>query len=143
MLRISAPLPLSSPVIPIALPLGLSSACLEQAQRTGLDTEIAGPSVTIRTPVTSQAELPEETPLSSRTMVSAPAIHRTTIATEGETQARNSDGEDDVKVAKPPQYDGSPKKFRTWWVQMRNYIEMQPHKIKTDQANVGMVLSYM
>ena len=70
-------------------------------------------------------------------------MHRTTITTEGETQARNSDGDDDVKVAKPSQYDGTPKKFRTWWVQMRNYIEMQPNKIKTDRAKVGMVLSYM
>ena len=76
-------------------------------------------------------------------MASAPALHQITIATEGEPQARHSDGEDDVKVAKPPQYDGFPKKFRTWWVQMRNYIEMQPNKIKTDRAKVGTVLSYM
>ena len=80
--------------------------------------EDIGPSIAIQTPVTFQAELPEETPRPSRTMASTSAMNRTTITAEGETQARNNDADDDVKVAKPPQYDGSPKKFRTWWVQM-------------------------
>ena len=95
--------------------------------------EPAGPSVAW-TPETETVHLPEETPRPTRIMTSqaepAPAI--TDYEEEG-----------DAKVAKPPQYSGSPETFRTWWVQMRNYIALQPKKFRTDQQKVGTVLSYM
>lgn len=119
--------------------------------------ETPGPSVALRTPVFTETELPEETPRPSRT-IQTPVLGDTenpqpsrTMASETAALNRNtmepeqeqSDDDRDVKVAKPSQYDGSPKKFRIWWVQMRNYIEMQPHKIRTDRAKVGTILSFM
>lgn len=65
-----------------------------------------------------------------------PADENTAI-TEGNNPAR------EPKIAKPPQYDGTPEKFKHWWNTIHLHIMLQSATLVTDDQRITCVLSYM
>ena len=64
-----------------------------------------------------------------------PSSHQTNMA--------DNEDQNDSKLARPPQYNGEPEGFRSWFNAVKLYIRLNPKKFSTDEAKVAGMLSYM